>query len=506
MKNSKTLPLQQGEYWFSGVVDDTIRMPYTEKSEVFIDPFHDVLVNQINPVLVSNQGRFFYAPKYFTYRFSGGVLTVCSDGEIIYGEKESFTAACEYLRQTFYPQKSGKLDLSMTLSPQYCTWMALGYDQTQEGVVSFAKSILAAGLPAGLLIIDDGWANYYGDWTFVKHKFPNPKKMCEELKELGFRVALWICPYVSPDSAAFRFLRSKDYLLKRNGKPFIAEWWDGFSACIDFTNPAAKGWFVGVVNDLIALGVDGVKMDGGDRYIYDNDVDCFAKPHADGLFLSEAYANTAAEFNFAELRGAAKTAGLPVFQRIGDRTHAWEDSLGGFDGIVKKSLLMGVFGYPFNAPDMVGGGLMADWGVSEDEELNVRYMQAATFMPAIQFSKTLWTYGERMKKEVEKGISLRARYRSLLEKAGKECLKTGKPIIQPLLWAIGEQPAIWDEFLLADKLLVAPVLEKGQTERKVYLPSGVWTYMPTGERFERADGGWVTVPAPIDVLPYFEKN
>lgn len=34
MKNCKTLTLKQGEYWFSGIIDDTIRMPYTEKSEV----------------------------------------------------------------------------------------------------------------------------------------------------------------------------------------------------------------------------------------------------------------------------------------------------------------------------------------------------------------------------------------------------------------------------------------------------------------------------------------
>lgn len=504
MKEAFVTKIEEGEFWFSGIVDDTLRMPYGKDSEVYVNPFEDTLVNQINPVLVSSTGRYVYAPEYFAYEILGGVLRVFSDGEVFSGQAESFQAACESLRKKYYPPKAGRLAVSSTVVPQYCTWMALGYDQTQEGVVAFAKSILAAGMPAGVLIIDDGWSDYYGDWTFSKHKFPDPKKMCEELKGLGFKVAVWICPYVSPDMPPFRYLRGKGYLLTKNGKPYIAEWWDGFSACIDFTNPEAKKWFVGVVNDLVALGVDGVKMDGGDRYIYGNGVDCYAKKNVDGLFLSEAYASTAVEFDFAELRGAAKTAGLPVFQRIGDRTHAWEDSLGGFDGIVKKSLLMSVFGYPFNAPDMVGGGLMADWGAVEDEELNIRYMQAATFMPAVQFSKTLWTYGDKMKAVVDECLALRARYAELILKESENCLKTGEPIVKPLLWAVGEAPETWDEFLLGETLLVAPVLKKGQTERPVYLPNGEWRYAPTGETY--VGGKWVSVPAPIEVLPYFEKR
>ena len=35
-------------------------------------------------------------------------------------------------------------------------------------------------------------------------------------------------------------------------------------------------------------------------------------------------------------------------QRIADRYHCWEDINNGFDGIVKKSLVMSMFGYPYN--------------------------------------------------------------------------------------------------------------------------------------------------------------
>ena len=59
-----------------------------------------------------------------------------------------------------------------------------------------------------------------------------------------------------------------------------------------------------------------------------------------------------------------------------------------------------------------------------------------------------------------------------------------------------------DEFMMGDSLLVAPVMEKGATSRKVLVPPGRW----------RADDGSevlgpceITVAAPLSRLPYFES-
>ena len=79
-------------------------------------------------------------------------------------------------------------------------------------------------------------------------------------------------------------------------------------------------------------------------------------------------------------------------QRIADRYHCWEDINNGFDGIVKKSLVMSMFGYPYNCPDMIGGGQIDDIEKNKliDKELVVRYIQAATLMPSWQFSRAIW--------------------------------------------------------------------------------------------------------------------
>ena len=62
---------------------------------------------------------------------------------------------------------------------------------------------------------------------------------------------------------------------------------------------------------------------------------------------------------------------------------------------------------------------------------------------------------------------------------------------------------VFREFIMGDELLVAPVLKKGATSRKVVLPPGKW----------KADDGQVydgpatiEVAAPLSRVPYFEKQ
>ena len=53
------------------------------------------------------------------------------------------------------------------------------------------------------------------------------------------------------------------------------------------------------------------------------------------------------------------------------------------------------------------------------------------------------------------------------------------------------------------KDLCAPIFKLNCFEREVYLPAGSWKLTSTGETFE--GGRTVTVAAPIDYMPVFEK-
>ena len=62
------------------------------------------------------------------------------------------------------------------------------------------------GYKPGNLIIDEGWQQDYGMWSFDTGKFPNAKAMVDELHNMGFKVMLWVVPYISPDCNAYREL------------------------------------------------------------------------------------------------------------------------------------------------------------------------------------------------------------------------------------------------------------------------------------------------------------
>ena len=74
----------------------------------------------------------------------------------------------------------------------------------------------------------------------------------------------------------------------------------------------------------------------------------------------------------------------------------------------------------------------------------------------------------------------------LLETA-RDCAAQWRPMLRPLVYYWPEDEAALDcedEFLLGHDLLVAPLLDEGARGRSVYLPSGQWRDLFTGELHE----------------------
>ena len=59
------------------------------------------------------------------------------------------------------------------------------------------------------------------------------------------------------------------------------------------------------------------------------------------------------------------------------------------------------------------------------------------------------------------------------------------------------------EYLLGDKILVAPVIEQGKTSRSIYLPEGRWMDGNNNENIYDGKMWLDDYPAPLDTLPYF---
>src|SRR5690606_11952601 len=100
--------------------------------------------------------------------------------------------------QQFFPPTGTLPDEALFIQPQYNTWIELLYDQNQEDILKYAKAIIDNGFPPGVIMIDDNWQQAYGVWEFRKERFDDPKAMIDELHSMGFKVMMWVCPFVSP--------------------------------------------------------------------------------------------------------------------------------------------------------------------------------------------------------------------------------------------------------------------------------------------------------------------
>ncbi|NIJ54611.1 alpha-galactosidase [Dyadobacter arcticus] len=86
----------------------------------------------------------------------------------------------------------------------YNTWMPFRKNINEKLVMELAKAAADAGMKE--FIIDDGWADNYGDWLIDKKKFPNGlKPVFDYIKSLGMKPGLWVSVgSASPDSKVYK--------------------------------------------------------------------------------------------------------------------------------------------------------------------------------------------------------------------------------------------------------------------------------------------------------------
>jgi len=333
-------------------------------------------------------------------------------------------------------------------------------------------------------MIDDTWQEDYGLWDFHPGRFPNPKEMVRQLHEMGFKVMLWVCPFVSADQKLIYFnLKNKNALLKEKSKkdatwessqnPIMISWWNGVSAELDYSSPEAVNWFNEQLDRLVKdYSVDGFKFDAADFHFYPSNSS--SKGNISPNRQSELYAQFGTRFPFNEYRACWKMGGQPLVQRLQDKNHSWSD----LQVLIPQIIVQGLSGYTFCCPDMIGGGMLGtfekDGGLNQD--LVVRSAQCQALMPMMQFSVAPWRVLDSIHLDaVKKAIKVRLKYTSLILKLAKEAATTGEPIVKNMEFVFPGQgyESIVNQFMLGDNLLVAPMLED-KAVRNVVLPKGKW--------------------------------
>ena len=504
------LPHLTHEVWWGGAVADGQLMPFGGQSHsrdlarsAGVTGDARVGNNQSAPLLLSSRGRYIWSELPFQFDITDAAVDVVGS-ELVHGRAgDNLRDAYLSASAAFFPGSGTTPATPMLRAPQYNTWIEMPFRPTQEEVLQYARDLLGAGFPPGVLMIDDKWSPDYGTWTFDPVTFPDPSAMVRSLHELGFTVVLWLVPFVNPDSAIFQVLASQGFLVReKNGEPAIREWWNGHSAVLDASHPGAAAWLHGALDALVTdHGVDGFKFDGGDFWGY-APTDLTAGS-AEPSNQCEAWARIGLRYPFNEYRACWKMGGQPLVQRLHDKPPTWgPDGLG---SLIPEAIAQGLIGHAFVCPDMIGGGDLGVFrSVGVDPEFFIRYAQCAALFPMMQFSAS----PARVLDEIHLAAVLAAveLHQQLVPEIGalaEHAARTGEPILRPLAYHHPGYEHVVDQFLLGEDILAAPVLDRHATSRSVVLPAGTW---------KAADGSSYEGPTTIDLpvtlssIPWFRRD
>lgn len=508
----KVIPIESDEKWYGAAVNEGDKMPFSEGYSINLNG--DTKTNQAAPFILSTKGRYIWSNFPFAFLIKNNEIILSDYSDSIYIEScgRNLKDAYRTASKKFFPA-TGKLPDSLLFkSPQYNTWIELIYNQNQKDILKYAHDIVNNGFPPGVLMIDDNWAPYYGKFEFRKDRFPDAKAMVDELKNLGFKVMLWVCPFISPDTEESRELLNRKLVLMNNDgnvnkswaeakSPAIINWWNGYSFVLDFSNPDAVKWYKSQLQKMTKeYGLDGFKFDAGDPEFYPNNSISYNKTSANEQ--TELWGSFGLEYPLNEYRAMWKRGNEPLVERLRDKLHTWTDLKKLIPHITTAALL----GYTFSCPDMIGGGDYSSFisGKELDQDLIVRSAQCQALMPMMQFSVAPWRVLDKIHLDaVKKIVKVRQSFVPGIMQLAQASAKTGEPIVRNMEYSFPNQgfTSCKDQFMLGENIMVAPMIEKG-FKKSIIFPKGKWKNSngliikgPVTKQFD----------VPIDELIWFEK-
>ena len=382
--------------------------------------------------------------------------------------------------------------------------LSKAYYRTADEILAVAREVRRRKMPCDVITFDGrAWQDTETRFAFEwdPARYPDPKRVLDELKSLGFKVCVWEYPLVSVKNPLFDEMARKGWLLKdrRTGEPWRYEWkaeaWGPVltplptSGLVDFTHPDAYAFWRDSHKALFDIGVDMIKADFGEQVLDD----MIAHNGETGRALHNVYAYLynkcvyeAAELfcpSGAFLFSRSSWIGCQCFpsQWGGDPQADWE----GLAASLRGGLSWGMTGAPYYATDV--GGFYGD---TRDPALYVRWAQAAVFSAHMRLHgigpREPWSYGPQAEEAAMAALRLRYRLLPYLEIAMQASAATGLPVQRAMALACPNEPESWafeDQFFFGDDLLVAPCL-RADNKVQVYLPDGDWRRFPGGARFE----------------------
>jgi alpha-D-xyloside xylohydrolase len=396
--------------------------------------------------------------------------------------------------------------------PKYSfgTWVSRMSYTSQEQVLAVADTLREKQFPADVINLDVSWfkEDWGCDWQFEPSRYPDPKAMCAQLHDNGFKLSVWQEPYVLKGTTPWREAQDQN-LVARSRVPFT--FCGQYEAApIDFTNPEAVSWYKNrLIRPLLEMGVDAIKTDFGEGIL-----PTMQFQGGTGHDLHNVYPllyNKAAFEITQEVHGEenalvwgrsayAGSQRYPV-QWSGDNA----STFGSMQASLRGGLNYGLSGFTFWSQDT--GGFAGE----PTDELMIRWTQLSIFQSHFRYHglypfREPWQFSETAQDVLREYLNYRYQLIPYLYSESFDCAASGLPVLRPLVVDYQHDRTVHnidDQFLCGRNILVAPIMREDAT-RTHYLPTGVWYDFFT--KASRSGGQWITEDYSLNRLPVWLKG
>jgi len=466
-----------------------------------------VHISVTDPQGPETDGMYKPVPFYFSNRGYGVFMhtsaPVTADfGQSYIGAQRLFMADEQIDLFVFFGEPKDILDEYTNItgkSPMlplwsFGTWMSrITYFSQEEGL-DIARQLRKHKIPADVIHFDTGWfgVDWQCDYEFAKDRFPDPVGMLKQMKEQGFHTCLWQLPYFTPKNRFFPEIIEQNLHVRNadGGMPYE-------DAVLDFTNPQTVKWYQGKILGLLKQGVATIKCDFGEAAPYNG----FYHNGRGGLYEHNLYPLRYNKALWEAVNQQYPGEGI-IWARsawAGSQRYAlhWGGDAAtnntGMLGDLRGGLSFGLSGFSFWSHDM-GGFVTASPEDIYRRWLPFGFLSSHTRAHGAPPTEP-WLISESFTKAFRQAAEMKYKLMPYVYAQAKDCTLRGLPMVRALFVEFPEDPGAWlmeDEYMFGSQILVAPLMESGNS-RNVYLPAGCkWIDYQTGKVYE---SGWQTITA-----------
>jgi alpha-glucosidase len=434
-----------------------------------------------------------------------------------------------------YTQLTGRMPLPprWALGYHQCRW---SYDSETE-VRELVKQLRDRRIPCDVIHLDIDYMQGFRVFTWNKQRFPNPKKLIEELSQQGIKVVNIIDPGVKFDPEADYQVCDEglenDYFIRRaDGKVFHGYVWPDRAVFPDFMRAEVREWWGNLQRNLTDVGVAGIWNDMNEPALNDRPfgdlegvkitfpMDAASGDGEDKATWKETHNLYGMNMARASCEGLQKLrsdkrsfvltrsgfAGVQRYSAVwtGDNHSKWE--------YLEMSLPMlcnlGLSGVAFVGADI--GGFAGD----ASPELFARWMQVGMLYPLMRAHSMIytkrhepWEFGQEVEDICRKYIELRYQLLPYFYTLFWQAATKGEPILRPLLYHYPKDEKtyeIYDQVLIGSSIMAAPIYRPGLENRMVYLPEGTWYDWWSRKSYQGSQH--ILIDAPVEKMPLFIKE